>query len=184
MKIELGKFVALSYDLYGSETDENGKEELIERAPEEQPFTFIYGYQQILDAFEKQLAGKSKGDAFDFTLSPDEAYGEFDEDRVVDVPKNVFEVDGKFDTQKVYVNAALPMMDTEGNHLYGTVVDIDNDVVKMDFNHPFAGETLHFVGKIVEVRDATLEELNPSQGCGCGCGNDDCGDGCGDGCCN
>lgn len=52
----------------------------------------------------------------------------------------------------------------------------------MDFNHPFAGMTVEFNGKVEEVREATLEELNPHHGCGCGCGDHGCGDGCDSGC--
>ncbi|HEY5570273.1 MAG TPA: FKBP-type peptidyl-prolyl cis-trans isomerase [Bacteroidales bacterium] len=185
MKIELGKFVAVAYDLYSTEPDENGEQELLEQAPEEKPFSFVFGTQQVLDAFESELIGKKAGETFDFELTPDMAYGDYEDTRVVDVPKTAFSIDGEFDENSVYPNAVLPMMDSEGNHMYGSVVDISSDMVKMDFNHPFAGETLHFSGKVLEVRDATLEELNPKEGCGGGCscgGDNDAEGGCGGGC--
>lgn len=184
MKIELGKFVAVSYDLYSAETEENGEQELLEQAPEDKPFSFIFGMQQVLDAFESELIGKKTGETFDFELTPDMAYGDYEDERVVDVPKTAFMVDGEFDESAVYPNAVLPMMDSEGNHMYGSVVDITSDAVTMDFNHPFAGETLHFTGKVLEVRDATVEELNPKGcggGCSCGC-DDDAEGGCAGGC--
>lgn len=186
MEIELGKFVSVIYDLYSADSEKEGNPEIMEQATVEHPFAFIYGYQQVLDAFEKELVGKSQGDSFDFSLTPDQAYGDYEDGLVVDVPRETFVIDGKFDEKMVYVNAVLPMHDAEGNHMYGSVVSINDQFVKMDFNHPFAGETLHFVGKIVEVRDATEEELNPpTHGCSC-CGSD-CGDdscGCGEGGCN
>lgn len=181
MEIKLGKYVSVIYDLYSAESEKEGNPEIMEQATPERPFAFIYGYQQVLDAFEKEMVGKKQGDAFDFTLSPDQAYGSYEEGLVVDVPRQTFEIDGKFDDKMVFVNAVLPMRDTEGNHMYGSVVSINDEAVKMDFNHPFAGETLHFVGKIIEVRDATDEELNPpAHSCSCcGGGEDHCG-GCGD----
>ncbi|MDD2524755.1 MAG: FKBP-type peptidyl-prolyl cis-trans isomerase [Bacteroidales bacterium] len=187
MKIELGKFVSVAYDLYSAELDENGELELLEQAPEDKPFSFIFGTQQVLDTFESELVGKKVGESFDFELTPDMAYGDYEDERVVDVPKGAFEIDGEFDETSVYPNAVLPMMDSQGNHMYGSVVDITADAVKMDFNHPFAGETLHFKGKVLEVRDATLDELNPKgcSGCGCDCEDDaegGCTGGCASGC--
>ncbi len=184
MEIKLGKFVSVIYDLYSAQSEKEGTPEIMEQATPEHPFAFIYGYQQVLDAFEKELVGKKQGDDFDFSLSPEQAYGDYEEGLVVDVPRQTFEIDGKFDDKMVYVNAVLPMRDAEGHPMYGSVVSIDDKVVKMDFNHPFAGETLHFVGKVIEVRDATEEELNPpTHGCG-GCCGGDCGeDGCDEGGC-
>jgi FKBP-type peptidyl-prolyl cis-trans isomerase SlyD len=83
----------------------------------------------------------------------------------------------------------VPLMDSEGNRVNAMVVSIGTDVVTVDLNHPLAGEDLHFVGEVIEVRDATEAEikafLNPGGGCGsCGCSSDDCGDGgCGEGSC-
>ena len=74
----------------------------------------------------------------------------------------------------------LPMSDNQGNRLVGVVKDVKDDVVTMDFNHPMAGKSLDFKGQVVEVREATPEELGPMNAC-CGCG-DGCGDGCEDGC--
>lgn len=54
----------------------------------------------------------------------------------------------------------VPMQDNEGNPLEGKIVEVNSEHVKMDFNHPLAGKTLHFTGKIVDLRDATEDELN------------------------
>ena len=181
MKIEPGKFIAVSYDL--NVGDEKEKE-LMERATKENPLTYIAGMGTMLEAFEQNLNGLSAGDKFNFTLTPDKAYGEYNDDHLVDLPKNMFEVEGKFDTEIVYEGNVVPMLDTNGNRLNGMVVSITDETVKMDFNHPLAGETLYFSGNVLEVRDATAEEIAAlTSSCGGGC--DDCGldtDGCGSSC--
>lgn len=177
MKISPNKFVSLSYDL---NVDNDGEKELMEKATPERPLEFIFGTNSMLEAFENNLSGLSEGDAFDFALTPDEAYGEYDDDHVVDLPKNIFEVDGKIDEKILTEGNTIPMMDSNGNRLNGSVVSFDGNVVKMDFNHPLAGETLLFSGKVLTVREASAEEiaalLTPHGGCGCGscgCGGED-----------
>ena len=184
MKIEPNKFVAVSYDLNVGDEKER---ELMERATKENPLTYIAGMGMMLEAFEANLDGLSEGDTFEFTLTPEQAYGEYDDDHLVDLPKNMFEVEGKFDTEIVYEGNVVPMLDTNGNRLSGMVVGIDEENVKMDFNHPLAGETLYFSGIVLDVHEATAEEIAAvaAPSCGCGCGSD-CGDcepgGCDSGC--
>lgn len=171
MKISTHKFVALTYDLNVGEGEER---ELMERATIERPLDFIFGTNSMLEAFEKQLDGLSEGDEFSFTLTPDQAYGEYDDEYMVDLPRTMFEQDGKLNEEVVFEGNVLPMMDTNGNRLNGSVVSVGDDTIKMDFNHPLAGETLHFSGKVLTVREATVEEIAaltaPAGGCGCGCG--------------
>lgn len=177
MKISANKFVSLSYDLNVGEGEER---ELMERATTETPLEFIYGTNSMLEAFEKNLDGLTAGDSFDFVLTPDEAYGEYDDEHVVDLPRNIFEVDGKLNEEVIFEGNTVPMMDSNGNRLNGSVVTVKDDVVTMDFNHPLAGETLNFSGKVLTVRESTPEEiaaLFAPQGGGCGCGS---GCGCGD----
>lgn len=181
MKISTNKFVALSYDLNVGEGEER---ELMERATAETPLEFIYGTNSMLEAFEKNIDGLIEGDSFDFVLTPDEAYGEYDDDAVVDLPRNIFEQDGKLNEEVIFEGNMVPMMDTNGNRLNGSVVEVKDDVIKMDFNHPLAGETLNFSGKVLNVRESTPEEIAalfaPQGGCGCGCGGHDGEDACGD----
>ena len=190
MKISPNKFVTLSYDL---SVGEPGKEELMEKATVEQPLEFIYGTNSMLEAFEKNIDGLAEGDSFDFVLTSDQAYGEYNDEHIVDLPKNIFEVDGKMDENVIFEGNTVPMMDANGNRMNGSVVSVGDEAVKMDFNHPLAGEDLHFVGKVQAVREATQEEIAalfaPQGGCGsgCGCGGHDkeesdscgCGSGCG-----
>ncbi len=173
MKISDNKVVSLTYDLNVGE----GKErELMERATVENPLTFMFGMGMMLEAFEDNIKGLQKGDKFSFSLTPEQAYGIFEESHVVDIPKNIFEIDGKFDDERIVVDATVPMMDANGNRLHGTVVEITDENVKMDFNHPLAGETLHFSGEVIDIHEPTVEEiaaLNGGGGCGCGCSSCD-----------
>ncbi|MDD2475814.1 MAG: peptidylprolyl isomerase [Dysgonamonadaceae bacterium] len=177
MKIETNKYVILSYDLHVGEDEER---ELMESATKETPLEFIFGTNSMLQSFEEQLEGKEPGDNFKFTLTSDEAYGEFDEEKILELPKNIFEVDGEIDNEMLFEGNTIPMMDTEGNRLMGSIVEVNDDVVSMDFNHPLSGETLHFEGNVIDVRDATPEEiasLFAEDGGGCsGCSDDGCGD--------
>ena len=185
MEIKPGKFVEVTYDLYVGEDD--GNKELMESATAAEPLKFIFGLGQMLESFEEKLNGLKSGDKFDFTIPADKAYGQYDDEHVLELPKDMFEVDGKFDNEMIYPGNVVPMMDSNGNRLNGSVVEVKDDVVVMDFNHPLAGEDLHFVGEVKLVREPTPEELTPATGCGCGCSCDDdgCGqenNGCGGGC--
>jgi FKBP-type peptidyl-prolyl cis-trans isomerase SlyD len=166
MKVEQNKVVSLSYRL-----EADGNE--IEVVTREKPMQFMYGVGYLLPKFEKQIADMSTGDKFDFVLQASEAYGEIDEQAIIELPKNIFEIDGQFDEQFVQTGKSIPMQDQEGNRLYGVVESVGNTTVIMNFNHPLAGNSLHFAGEIVNVREATPEDLSGSCGCGCDCECDD-----------
>lgn len=168
MKISDKTFVAVSYKLNVGEGDEL---ELMEEATSEQPLSFIFGTGSMLPSFEEKLAGLATGDKFSFSLKAEEAYGDFNEDYVIELPKSVFEVDGKFDNDQVFEGNTLPMMDSNGNRMSGSVLEIKEDVVVMNFNHPLAGETLNFDGEVLDVHDATPEEIAAMTAGGCSCGS-------------
>jgi FKBP-type peptidyl-prolyl cis-trans isomerase SlyD len=179
MKISEDKIVELTYDLT-VETEQEGERELMERATKERPLSFIFGMGMMLPAFEKNIEGLSVGDKFSFSLTPEEAYGEYIPENVVELPKNIFEVDGKFDDEKIAEGMTLPMMDSNGNRLMGSVLEIKPDVVVMDFNHPLAGETLYFDGTVIDVHEATPEEIaamtrNEGSACSHCHSDDECG---------
>ena len=179
MKITNNAVVNAEYELYVD--GENGELELMERATSEQPLNFIYGIGMMLPKFEQNLNGLETGDSFDFTISNEEAYGPYDDEAVIELERAVFEIDGKLDEEMVFEGNVVPLMDSEGNRLQAQVVSVNDTHVTVDLNHPLAGENLHFKGKVIEVREATEEELNALLGGGCGCGGN-CGDGCGDDC--
>jgi FKBP-type peptidyl-prolyl cis-trans isomerase SlyD len=180
MKISDEKIVSLIYDLT---VDEGENKELMERATKEQPLTFMFGMGMMLECFEKNIEGLKAGDKFSFSMTPEEAYGEYYEEKVVELPRQIFEVDGHFDEERISEGQTLPMMDAQGNRLMGSVLEIKTEVVVMDFNHPLAGETLHFDGEVIDVHEPSVEEiaaLNHEDSCDCS----DCGSAHDEGGCN
>jgi FKBP-type peptidyl-prolyl cis-trans isomerase SlyD len=118
------------------------------------------------------------GDHFDFELASADAYGEINNEAIVDVPMKAFEIDGKVDEHLLRIGNKIPMQDSSGNKLVGFVKEINADRVRMDFNHPFAGNNLLFKGEITSIRDASEEELQHGHvHSSCSCSScDDCGD--------
>ena len=187
MVVSENKLVTLTYDLRLDDSEG----ELIEQATRESPLQFLYGAGMMLPKFESYLSGLQPGEPFQLTLGKDDAYGEVNRDAIVDLPKHVFLVDGKFDDELIHVGNAVPMMSSNGQRLNGLVLEVNGTTVKMDFNHPLAGEDLFFSGNILDIRDASEEEirqmLSPG-GCSCGgsCSSEGCSDencGSGDGSC-
>lgn len=150
MVIENDKVISLEYQLHVD--DENGN--VVETVKEDKPFVFLFGKGNLLPKFEENLNGLKEGDGFEFKLNSEEAYGEAREDAVVDIPKNVFEVEGKFDEKLIAEGNVVPMQDKDGNRFNGIVIKVAEDIVKMDFNHPLAGDNLYFKGKVLNIRDA------------------------------
>ena len=177
-------FVAVSYTLY---TVDGEKKEKIEEAPASKPFEFITGFGVTLDEFEKQIAQLDKGADFEFQLSKEQAYGDFEQERVLDLDRSIFQINGHFDHENIFEGAVVPLQNEDGNRFYGRVLEIGADKVKMDLNHPLASKTLCFSGKVIDKREATNQEiqnlvnfLSGEHSCGCGCGCDDCGGDCDD----
>jgi len=156
MQITKNTVVSLSYIL----KLDNATGEIIEETKAGDPLVFLYGSGHMLPKFEEHLSTLKTGDDFEFTLSSDDAYGEMDRDAIIDLEKSIFMVDGKIDNEMLSIGNVIPMRDDQGHMLQGIVVSITDDSVRMDFNHPMAGNTLHFTGKVIEVRIATAEELN------------------------
>lgn len=143
----------------------------------EHPDAFVFGLDvALLEEFQNHIMGLEQDEKFDFTLRPEQAFGEKNPDLICELEKEIFHVDGKFDAESVRPGAIVPMMTQEGMRLDGQVIKVTDDKVFMDFNHQLAGETIRYCGYVQLVRDATPEELQPRHhGCGCGC--DECGGG-------
>lgn len=152
MNIAKDKVVSLSYEL---KVDGN----LVDAAEAEKPFVFLYGHGQLLPLFEENIKNLTVGDSFEFMIPSKDGYGDVNEMAIIELPKSIFEVDGKIQDDLLVVGNRLPMRDSEGNALDGTVVEIKDEAVVMDFNHPLAGQDLNFTGKVIEIRDATPEEI-------------------------
>ena len=147
------KVVSLSYSLALS----NGQ--IADEATEDHPLMFIHGIGQTLPAFDDQLHGLSVGDGFSFSLSAEQGYGESNPNYIVELSKSIFE-GPDVPADILQIGAMLPMQDQDGNPLDGKLVEIGDDTVKLDFNHPLAGESLHFTGKVIAIREASAEELD------------------------
>jgi FKBP-type peptidyl-prolyl cis-trans isomerase SlyD len=173
MEITRNKFVTLSYELRL-----NGSEgEMVEKTEDANPLGFVFGAGKMLEMFENKLEGLKKGDAFDFELKANEAYGEVNPQAVVELPKNIFEVEGNVDEELLTVGNQVPMQDAHGNRLNGVVLEVSDDKVKMDFNHPLAGDDLHFSGEVLDIREASEEEVADACGVGGDCSSSGCGSG-------
>lgn len=179
-KVGPGKYVRYAYRLYN---DADG--ELLFEAKADAPDEMVYGVShEVVPGLIAALKDLGEGDRFEVTLPPQAAFGERYDDNVVSLEKEIFERDGKL-AEEVKVGAELPMMTAEGFRILGRVLEIGDKDIKMDFNHPFAGKTVRYEGEVMEVRDATPDELQPAHGCGGGCGGGCCSDGnCGEGSCN
>ena len=195
MKIEQNKVVEFCYEL---EVDG----QIVDQTSKERPLDYIHGTGSLLPKLEAHIEGMEPGASFDVTLSPADGYGEVDPDRIIDLPKAAFEVNGEVREDLLVPGNTIPMMNSMGGVIPGVVVEVTADSVKMDLNHQMAGKTLHFKGEILTVREATEKELTEGlhgefvQSCGCGggchsheggcsgcegghCGDDhDCGCGC------
>ncbi len=181
--IKVGKYVELAYEIFVKDKE---KEVLVYQFTKKSPDAFVFGDdRQMIGGFMRNIENLEQGAKFDFLLQPDEAFGSHQPEYVQELDKSIFEVNGEFDTERVYNGAIVPMMTADGQRIEGRVLSIVEDKVKIDFNHPLAGEAIHYVGEVLMVRDATPEDLAPKS-CGCGgscgsaCGDDGCG--CGSGC--
>lgn len=183
MKVAKNKVVAVSYEL-------NVEGKIADKAGSEKPLEYIHGNGMLLPKFESELEGKEPGDSFAFTLTPEEGYGIYNPGYLIDIPKSSFMADGVLREDLLVIGNIIPMLNASGQVIQGTVREVGSDTVKMDFNHPMAGKTLNFSGKVESVRDATEKELKeglhgeylPNEECGCGgnchggCENGECGE--------
>ena len=178
------KYITVAYDLYAD--NEAGIHELLEQAPAEYPFQFITNLGMALEAFESRVADLNAGDEFDFTLSVEEGYGPYDPERVVEVSKEMFTIDGKFADDAVYPGNIIPLMNEDGMRFHGLVAEVKDSTVVLDLNEIHAGKELHFKGRVTNAHEATNEELqqafNALAGGGCGGCSGGCEGGCGGNC--
>lgn len=174
------KYITVSYKLYAIDDE---KRLLVEEVKESQAIQFMSGFGTMLPDFEKNIEPLATGEEFSFMLTPDRAYGEYDETHVIDVDKSIFTINNHFDHEHIYKGAIVPLQNADGNRFLSKVVEVGEEKVRVDLNHPLAGKVLNFQGKVVESHTATDEEVQAfinrmnSDECGCGCG--DCGGECG-----
>ncbi|MFL2532423.1 MAG: peptidylprolyl isomerase [Marine Group II euryarchaeote MED-G34] len=118
------------------------------------PLVFLVGHGNIIEGFEQEILGAAVGDVKEFTLTPEMAYGHRDEAAVQPIPRSQFP-----EGMELEVGRVVGAQSDQGPVQF-TVVEINDDIVIVDLNHQMAGYTLHFSVEIVEIREATSEELD------------------------
>ena len=155
MTVGENKVVSMTYTL----REESSTGQMIQKVTEERPFVYLFGIGGLLPSFKANLEGLNAGDDFSFVLQKNEAYGLPSDENIIRLDKKIFEIDGVFDEDAIRVGEIIPMEDEQGYPLSGKILEVADDNVLVDFNHPLAGLDLYFEGKILDVRDATNEEL-------------------------
>ncbi|MCA9407833.1 MAG: peptidylprolyl isomerase [Candidatus Omnitrophica bacterium] len=148
MKIENNKVVSIHYTL------KNDQGEVLDTSNGNNPLGYIQGIGNIIPGLEKALEGKIVGDKVNAVIPPEEAYGKKDERLIQPVPISQFPK-----KEEVQVGVQFQMQSPQGVRI-ATVAKVEGENVVLDLNHPLADVTLHFDVEIVEVRDATEEELS------------------------
>lgn len=157
MKIEANKVVKIVYEL---EIGEGNNKEMLEIVQDDEPMVFIQGMSGLPEAFEAQLDGLQAGDEFKFSVNAADGYGEPDPEAIIDFPIENFKIeDGKVPEGMLEIGNMIPFSNDEGNRMNGRIVEITDEFVILDFNHPLAGQNMHFSGKVLGVREATKDEI-------------------------
>lgn len=128
--------------------------EVVDSSEGSDPIEFLQGHGQIITGLEQALYGMKIGDEKMVVVKPSEGYGEVDEDAFIDVPRSEFPSD-----IPAQVGVAIQMQDEHGEVLDARIFEVSKDVITLDFNHPLAGKELTFKVTVVELREATEEEL-------------------------
>jgi len=127
---------------------------VVDKSEENDPIQFLQGHGQIIPGLERQLYGMSIGESRTVVVSPADGYGEADNDAYAEVPRSEFPPQIPLET-----GIALQLRDETGGVMDAYIVEVRDDVVVLNFNHPLAGKELHFSVTVVDLRDATEEEL-------------------------
>jgi FKBP-type peptidyl-prolyl cis-trans isomerase SlyD len=148
MTIQKNKVVTLEYTL----TDESGA--LIESSEGQEPLTYIHGVGNIIPGLEASLEGKTAGQSLKVSVPPADAYGERDEQKILEIPLAQFS-----GADAVQAGMQFGVHSSTGEQIV-TVTKVEGDTVTVDANHPLAGKTLNFDVKVVDIQEATPDELD------------------------
>jgi FKBP-type peptidyl-prolyl cis-trans isomerase SlyD len=149
MTITKNKVVLMHYTL------KDGSGETLDSSEGHEPLAFIQGIGNIIPGLEEQLEGKAVGDKVNVVLAPEKGYGHRNEENVHIVPLSGFQAD---DDEKLEVGMQV-RVETNNGVSIADVAKIEGDEVTLDLNHPLAGETLHFDVEIIDIREATKQEI-------------------------
>ena len=125
--------------------------EVLDSSDDGGPLQFLAGYGNIIPGLENEMMGMKIGDSKNVTVQPEDGYGEFDEEAYADVPRTEFPADMALEE-----GMELHVTDEDGNHQAAYVAEYNDKTVKLDFNHPLAGPTVHFDVEVLEI-DPALE---------------------------
>ena len=148
MQIADNTVVTIDYTL----KDDNGN---ILDSSSDGKFAYLHGANNIIPGLENALNGKSTGDEVNIKVNPTEGYGERNDSMIQAVPRDMFDSE-----QEIEVGMQFHAQSPEGNMIVVTVTDVANDEITVDGNHPLAGVNLNFGVKVVDVREATEEEID------------------------
>lgn len=141
MAIKNGSTVTLSYKVYVDS-------KLIDQTNPSEPLTYIQGMGQVIPGLEKGVEGLNEGDTKELIVPPDEAYGEYSEEKILHIPNE--DLPGDVDPQ---VGMQLQAVSQEGTLYVGMVTDVKPDHVDVDFNHPLAGKTLRLDVEVEDIKE-------------------------------
>jgi FKBP-type peptidyl-prolyl cis-trans isomerase SlyD len=128
--------------------------EEIDSSKGQDPLQFLAGHGNIISGLEREMMGMKVGESKDVVIQPADAYGEYDEEAFMSVPRGAFPKDIPIEE-----GVELTVKDDAGQSRYARVDVIDGDTVTLNFNHPLAGDELHFNVKVLDLREPTAEEL-------------------------
>jgi len=147
MKVSDNAVISIDYVL----KDDDGN--IIDQSDKSDPLVYLHGAHNIIPGLESALEGKSVGEEVSVRIAPEEAYGIRDDEKKQPVPRNMF------GDAEITVGAQYHAQGPDGQHLTVTVVSVTEEEVIVDGNHPLAGIHLNFDVKVVDIRDATKEEI-------------------------
>jgi FKBP-type peptidyl-prolyl cis-trans isomerase SlyD len=145
--VQNGLVVSMEYTLHVDEEE-------VDSSQGQDPLQFLVGHGNIISGLEREMIGMKVGESKDVVIPPADGYGEFDEEAFMSVPRDAFPKD-----IPVEEGTELTVRDDTGQPRYARIETVDGDTVTLNFNHPLAGDELHFNVKVVGVREPSSEEL-------------------------
>jgi FKBP-type peptidyl-prolyl cis-trans isomerase SlyD len=149
MKVEKNKVVSINYTL------KNDDGEVLDSSEGREPLAYLHGQGNLIPGLESEIEGRSEGESFQTEVEPGDAYGEYNDSLIADVPKDRFT-----GVEDISVGMEFQAQTSDGGSQIVRVTEVGDDSVKVDANHPLAGEKLHFDVTIAGVREATDEEID------------------------
>ncbi|MCD6289576.1 MAG: peptidylprolyl isomerase [Anaerolineae bacterium] len=129
--------------------------EIVDSADQENPFQYVHGVGSIVPGLERGLVGMQPGDSRTVIVEPEEGYGHHIADAVIEVPLDLFPPD-----MEPEIGMGVYLQNVNGEVLPFFIVDLTPTTATLDANHPLAGKRLHFDVEILDVREASQEEIN------------------------